>query len=40
MSDKVTAEQVAKAVGSAFGVVLVVFAAFISALFSLAKKTK
>lgn len=40
MSDKITGEQVAKAIGSVFGAVLVVLAAFISALFSLAKKTK
>lgn len=40
MSDKVTGEQVAKAIGSVFGTVFVIFAAFIGAIFSLAKKTK
>lgn len=33
------AKRVAKAIGSALGVVLVIFAAFVCAIFSLAKKS-
>lgn len=39
MNEKSTAERVAHAIGNGLAVIFVIFAAFISAIFSMAKKS-